>query len=112
MGLSTCHVAEGLITGWLYGVEEKVELVHQSPKIELTLVRDVKRVRRYFTEVVEEKEQVTQKCTFKGCTFPAVAKALYKIKDQEHFVCTQHFENVVKVNPRVWQVLEKLTGLG
>jgi hypothetical protein len=112
LGLSTCHVAEGLFTGWLYGVEEKVELVHQSPKIDLTLVRDVKRVRRYFTEVVEEKEHVAQKCTFNGCNLPAVAKAFYKIKNQEHFVCNQHLESVVNVNPRVWQVSEKLTSLG
>jgi len=39
LGLSTCHVAEGLIKGWLYGVEQKIELVHQSPTINFTLMR-------------------------------------------------------------------------
>jgi len=37
-GLKTCHVAEGLIKGWLYGLERKTELVHQSPTINLTLL--------------------------------------------------------------------------
>jgi hypothetical protein len=110
LGLNTCHVAEGLFTGWLYGVEEKVELVHQSPIIDLTLVRNVKRVRRYFTEVVEEKEQVTQKCTFKDCKSPAIAEAFYKNKNEHHFVCNQHLESVVKPNPKVWQVSENVIG--
>ncbi len=103
LGLSTCHVAEGLFTGWLYGVEEKIELVHQSPKIDLTLVRDVKRVRRYYTEeIVEEKERVTQRCTFQDCKLPAVAKAFYKAKDQEHFVCNKHLEGI-KLSP-AWRI--------
>ena len=110
LGLSTCHVAEGLFTGWLYGVEEKVELVHQSPKIDLTLVRDVKRVRRYFTEVVEEKQEVTQRCTFKDCNLPAAAKALYKTKNQEHFVCSKHLEGI-KSSP-AWVLLKTKKGLG
>jgi hypothetical protein len=104
LGLSTCHVAEGLFTGWLYGVEEKVELVHQSPTIDLTLVRDVKRVRRYFKEVVEEK--VTQRCTFKDCKNPAVTRAFYNPQNQEHFVCNKHLEGI-RGNPKIWRVIEK-----
>lgn len=110
MGLSTCHVAEGLFTGWLYGVEEKVELVHQSPTIDLTLVRDVKRVRRYFKEVVEEKT-FAQTCTFKDCKNAAVVKALYVPKNQEHFVCARHLEGV-KSSPKAWQIIGQLTKLG
>jgi hypothetical protein len=56
LGLTTCHVLEGLIKGWLYGVAEKTELVHQSPTINLTLVRDVKRVRRFAREFEGEGE--------------------------------------------------------
>ena len=108
LGLSACHVAEGVFTGWLYGVEEKVELVHQGPKIDLTLVRDVKRVRRYYTEVVEEK--VAQECTFKGCKLPAIAKAFYKTKNQEHFVCSKHLEGI-KSSP-AWVLLKAKNGLG
>ncbi len=108
LGLSTCHAAERLFTGWLYGVEEKVEWVHQIPKIDLTLVRDVKRVRRYYTEVVEEK--VAQECTFKRGKLPAVAKAFYKIKNQEHFVCCKHLE-CIKSRP-AWVLFKAKNGLG
>jgi hypothetical protein len=72
LGLSTCHVAEGLIKGWLYGVEQKTELVHQSPTINLTLVRDVKRLRRYAKEeeVVKESSKAleVQVCAVCGRT--------------------------------------------
>ena len=105
MGLSTCHVAEGLITGWLYGVEEKVELVHQSPTIDLTLVRDVKRVRRYYTEEVIEEEKATQTCTFKGCKNPAVGRALYNRDNKEHFVCNKHLEGI-RENTKLWSIIE------
>jgi hypothetical protein len=106
LGLSTCHVAEGLFTGWLYGVVEKVELVHQSPTIDLTLVRDVKRVRRYYKEEIEE-ERTVQKCTFRDCKNAAIAKALYIPKNQQHLVCNKHLEGI-KVNSKMWQVLESL----
>jgi hypothetical protein len=109
LGLSTCHVAEGLFTGWLYGVEEKVELVHQSPTIDLTLVRDVKRVRRYYKEVIEEK--VTQECTFRGCKNLAVAKALYIPKNEEHFVCKKHLDGIGS-NSKTWQIITESSSLG
>ena len=54
LGLSTCHVVEGLLNGWLYGLNENLALVHQSPTINMTLVREVKRARRYAVEEVEE----------------------------------------------------------
>lgn len=79
LGLSTCHVAEGLISGWLLGVNENVELVHQSPTMNITLVRDVKRVRRYAREVEtvceEVKEYVRHVCGFCG----QEAKTLYRV---------------------------------
>ena len=46
LGLSTCHVAEGLISGWLMGIGEQVELVNHCPTINQVLVREVKRARR------------------------------------------------------------------
>lgn len=59
LGLSTCHVIEGLINGWLYGLNENLALVHQSPTINMTLVREVKRVRRYASETEETEESST-----------------------------------------------------
>ena len=101
LGLSTCHVAEGLIKGWLYGLNEKVELVHQSPTINLTLVRDVKRVRRYAVEEVEETSEVkVEYCAL--CGKRAYARAIYG--DRSRFLCRSDFD---KVKSRLlgWKVL-------
>ena len=106
LGLSTCHVAEGLIKGWLYGLNEKVELVHQSPTINLTLVRDVKRVRRYAREEVgdagkSEGSAELLKCGV--CGGMAYAKAIDK--DGSRLLCRVDFG---KVKPRLlgWKVLK------
>jgi len=50
-GVSVCHILEGLIYGYLRGFYEKIDTDVKSPTINLTLVRDVKRVRRYAVEV-------------------------------------------------------------
>jgi len=63
-GLSVCHILEGVIYGYLRGFYDKIELDVKSPTINLTLVRDVKRVRRYAKEVVEEKDVRVDKCRF------------------------------------------------
>jgi len=49
-GLSLCHIFEMLSAGYLTGMKQKINWVSQSPTIELTVVRDVKRVRRYVRE--------------------------------------------------------------
>jgi hypothetical protein len=49
-GLSACHILEGLLYGYLKGFYDKLELDVKSPTINLTLVRDVKRVRSYGVE--------------------------------------------------------------
>jgi hypothetical protein len=46
-GLSTCHIFEGIISAYLYGMKQEIDWVNRSPTINLTLVRDVKRLRRY-----------------------------------------------------------------
>ena len=67
-GLSMCHIIEGLISAFLYGVGKGFELVNQSPTINLTLVRDVKRVRRYAVEDVDEFSHGIY-CVLKGRSF-------------------------------------------
>jgi hypothetical protein len=101
LGLSTCHVAEGLIKGWLYGVEQKTELVHQSPTINLTLVRDVRRVRRYAVEKEEAGVVEVQKCAV--CDGVAYVRAIDG--DGSRFLCRVDFD---KVRPRLlgWKYLE------
>jgi len=49
-GLSLCHVFEALATGYLTGMKQKIDWVSQSPTIELSVIREVKRVRRYAKE--------------------------------------------------------------
>jgi hypothetical protein len=85
-GLSICHITEGLWTAFLYGVNEKIELVNQSPTIDLTLVRDVKRVRRYAT---------LDRCGFRGCSRPAVGVAVWK-DGEAYNVCEQHYLEAVR----------------
>lgn len=56
-GLSICHVFEGLVIGFLEGVNQQIEFVNKSPTIDLTVVREVKRLRRYVREPYEEIEE-------------------------------------------------------
>jgi hypothetical protein len=67
LGLSTCHVVEGLLNGWLYGLNENLALVHQSPTINMTLVREVKRARRYAVEEVEKSVEYGHSLTTAYC---------------------------------------------
>ena len=92
LGLSTCHVAEGLISGWLMGIGEQVELVNHCPTINQVLVRDVVRRRRvayvYDDDVVREKEF----CVV--CGAPAFGMVFEGKKSQvlcmAHFTGTKH----------------------
>jgi len=95
-GLSICHITEALWTAFLYGVNEKIELVNQSPTIELTLVRDVKRVRRYAVEVDGEG------CLY--CGRVAVGRFRY-LKTREVFpLCSFHANEFV--DGRVWGMVK------
>lgn len=58
-GLSVCHINDGLWIGYLRGWNEKIELDVKSPTLNVTVVRDVKRVRRYAVE--EEAKPLTKK---------------------------------------------------
>ena len=53
-GLTECHIWESLVTGFLVGVEQKIELVNKSPTINLNVVREVQRIRRYSREYVDD----------------------------------------------------------
>ena len=65
-GLSLCHVFEMLATGYLQGMKQKITWVNQSPTIELTVVREVKRIRRYKREYVEGVTVERWFCALKG----------------------------------------------
>ena len=56
-GLSICHICEMLTTGYLVGMKQKIDWVNQSPTIELSVVRETKRVRRYAREFVVESNK-------------------------------------------------------
>jgi len=66
-GISICHVFEMLTTGYLVGMKQKIDWVNQSPTIELRVVREVKRVRRYAKEfVVESNKYVKNQWIYKA----------------------------------------------
>jgi hypothetical protein len=102
MGLSTCHVAEALFTAWLVGIEEKTELVHQSPTINLTLVRDVKRVRRYSVEEIsEEITEVEPHCWY--CKKQSIGLFRYKPHGKDYPLCTDHANTFLK--NKEWSII-------
>ena len=68
-GLSICHVFEGLATAYLHGMQQKIHWVNQSPTINLTLVRDVRRVRRYAQSLDHDEAAVEDSGSFERCAF-------------------------------------------
>lgn len=93
-GLSICHITEALWLGYLYGWNEKLDIDVQSPTINLTVVRDVKRVRRYarFNDVVEVDEAVRvvpkPKCELCGRE-SVVARFRTKLSGIEKWACSR-----------------------
>ena len=84
-GLSICHVFEGLVTGFLKGVQEKIELVNQSPTMTVNVTREVKRVRRY--------------CVEEGCHYchsPTVGEFQYKPTGEKYPLCRYHSEEFLR----------------
>jgi len=99
-GLSECHVLEGLLYGYLHGVGEKLELVNKSPTINLTLVRDVKRVRRY---AVEEEVSVARSCVVCG----GPAQVVCTRQDGSRVcLCKVHFVKE-KMQLLSWRILDE-----
>lgn len=49
-GITECQIIHGLLTAYLYGMQQKFQYVDKSPTINLTIERAVKRVRRYGVE--------------------------------------------------------------
>jgi hypothetical protein len=92
-GLSVCHILEGLIYGYLRGFYDKIELDVKSPTINLTLVRDVKQIRRYAKEVVEEKQLNDDKCWF--CKKASIGNFVYQPTAKQYPLCDFHAKEFV-----------------
>jgi hypothetical protein len=92
-GLSACHISEALIYGYLKGFYDKLDLDVKSPTINLTLVRDVKRVRRY---AVEEE---TDRCHF--CSNPSVGMFKFVKTGLVYPLCSFHASEFV--DGKVWR---------
>jgi hypothetical protein len=101
-GLSICHILEGLICGYLRGFYDKIELDVKSPTINLTLVRDVKRIRRYAKEVVEEKDTDGDKCRF--CNKPPIGNFIYQPTEKQYPFCEYH-ANLFVTSRGSWRTL-------
>lgn len=91
-GLSLCHIIEGLTTAYLVGMQQKITWVNQSPTINLTLVRDVKRLRRYAVESQVKPSSFVERGTVEKCAF-CEAKSFSKCVDDDGYVwlCRAHF---------------------
>jgi hypothetical protein len=87
-GLSYCHINDALWIGWLRGYADKIGLDVKSPTIIQTVVRDVKRVRRYAKEVVGEKEVRADKCRF--CNKAPIGNFVYKPTGKQYPLCEYH----------------------
>jgi len=103
LGLRTCHVAEGLFTGWVIGVDKQSDLVHQSPTINLTLVRDVKRVRRYSVEEISEEITEIGHCCY--CKKESIGLFRYEPHNKDYPLCKDHASTFLKSSQ--WKVVEK-----
>ena len=92
-GLSVCHILEGLIYGYLKGFYDKIELDVKSSTINLTLVRDVKRIRRYAKEVVEGNDSKMGKCRF--CNKASIGNFIYQPTEKQYPLCDFHTKEFV-----------------
>jgi len=110
-GLSLCHVFEGLAIGFLQGVNQQIEFVNKSPTMNLTVVRDVKRVRRYaksFVETVSEEEEIENRVVVsRGCgVCGGVGYAIVTRADRSRVcLCRADFEVERNRGLRSWKVL-------
>lgn len=96
-GLSICHISDALWLGYLRGFYDKIELDVKSPTIELTVVRDVKRVRRYAVKSSEI-------CGFRGCNRVAVGSGVWR-GESRLSLCERHFFEA-KVNLKDWSKVQ------
>lgn len=94
-GLSICHINDALWFGYLLGWNEKLDLDVKSPTINLTLVRDVKRVRRY---AVEEDGG---KCVY--CGKVAIGEFRYKKTAEVFPLCGFHAK--VNLESKNWETI-------
>jgi hypothetical protein len=102
-GLSVCHILEGLIYGYLRGFYDKIELDVKSPTINLTLVRDVKRIRRYAKEGIDEKIDMN-KCRF--CNKAPIGNFVYHPTQKQYPLCKFHAKEFV-TSRGSWRVVRE-----
>ena len=100
-GLSTCHINDALWVGYLRGWNEKIELDVKSPTINLSVVRDVKRPRRYFVEEEETEEfshdglELCHYCRKRGISRVAVDRFRYVPTGKVYPLCQMHAEELL-----------------
>jgi len=96
-GLSICHVFELLVSGYLTGVQQKINFGVISPTIELSVVREVKRIRRYAHERVPpefEEYGGRERCSVSGCKSPVFGVVQFEEHPSHYLVqwfCRAHF---------------------
>jgi hypothetical protein len=104
-GLSICHINDGLWIGYLRGWNEKIELDVKSPTLNVTVVRDVKRVRRYAVEeTVEESETVSLNCHY--CKRNPVGMFRYVKTKKLYPLC--EFHKGEYVDGKSWEAIDSV----
>ena len=116
-GLSICHINDALWFGYLLGWNEKLDVDVKSPTINLTLVRDVKRVRRYAVEEVKEETEVCEVSGVEGskdecavCGKSSFVRVIRK-DGSRAFLCRPHFQRE-KRGLRGWAYVRELFPYG
>jgi hypothetical protein len=104
-GLSICHIFEGLVIGFLHGVHEQIEFVNKSPTMNVSVVREVRRRRRYAVE--DEIETVIEVNDCVECGSSAYAMVTRQDKSRV-WLCRVHFD---KERPelRSWRVFNEVS---
>jgi hypothetical protein len=96
-GLSICDIFHALATAYLYGVNEKINFDVKSPTINVSLVHEVKRVRRYSHESYESVDAdgnvklLCHFCLLDHHSVEASEWLTYKPSGQRFPLCDMHY---------------------
>jgi len=94
-GESLCHILEALTTGYLVGMQQKITWVNQSPTMNLTVVRDVKRIRRYAVENDTQPASISEQGSSDKCAHCETSPVAKCVNHRSiEWLCQVHFAKV------------------
>lgn len=104
---STCKAVEVYMIGFIETIEKGVYLGNtpQPIKIDKIVIERNFRERRKLEVEQEVTERVAVGCGYIGCRNQAVAKAIWRDRNQEYWLCLEHL-SVAKANPHSWRLIQ------